>query len=57
LIFLFNDGIVKPELTTNPKADLLQLCEQYHTTLKTLLDKHAFYRSKSIKINLTFRRT
>jgi len=48
-ILLFNDDIVKHELITNPKADLLQLCEQYYTTLKTLLEKQAPIRSKSIK--------
>ena len=35
---------------TNPKADLSQLCEQLHTTLKTLLDEHALVKSKSITI-------
>ena len=44
----FNEDIVKSELITNPKADLSQLCERYQTTLKTLLDKHAPVRSKSI---------
>jgi hypothetical protein len=36
------------ELITNSKADLSisQLREQYHTTLNTLLDKHAPVRSK-----------
>jgi len=32
------------------KVDLSQLREQYHTTVKTLLDKNAPVRSKSIKI-------
>ena len=27
-ILAFNDGIVKSELITNPKADLSELCEQ-----------------------------
>ena len=49
-ILAFNDDIVKSELITNPKDDLSQLCEQYHTTLKTSLDKHAPVKSKSIKI-------
>jgi len=49
-ILALNDDIVKSELIINHKADLSQLCEQYHTTLKTLLDKHALVRSKSIKI-------
>ena len=48
-ILAFNDDIVKYELITNPKDDLSQLCEQYHTTFKTLIDKHAPIRSKSIK--------
>jgi len=49
-ILAFNDDIVKSELIANPKADLSQLCEQYYTTLKTLLDKHAPVKSKSINI-------
>jgi len=49
-ILVFNDDIVKFELITNPKADLSQLCKQYHTILKTLLDKHSHVRSKSTKI-------
>jgi len=36
----FIDDLVKSELITNPKADVSQLCEHYHATLKTLLDKH-----------------
>ena len=50
-ILEFND-IVKSEHIINPKTDLSQLCEQYHNTLKTLLDKHAPVRSTSIKIKL-----
>ena len=45
------DDIAKSEHITNPKADLSQLCEQYHTTVKTLFDKHAPVRLKSININ------
>ena len=47
-ILAFNDDLVKSELITNPKAE--QLCDQYHTTLKTLLHKLTHIRSKSIKI-------
>ena len=50
--FGFNDDIVKSitNLSLTFKAELSQLYEQYHTTLKILLDKHASVRSKSIKI-------
>ena len=48
----FNGDIVKSKLIINPKADLSQLCVQYHTTLKSLLDKQAPVRSKSAKIKL-----
>ena len=49
-ILVFKGDIVKYELTTNPKDDLSQLCEHFNTTFKTLLDKHAPVRSKSINI-------
>ena len=45
-ILAFNDDIVNSELITNPKSDLSQLCEQYHITLKSLPDKHAFIKAK-----------
>jgi len=43
----FNDDIVKSQLIMIHKADVSQLCEQYHTALKTLFQKHALVRSKS----------
>jgi len=42
--------MAKSELITNPQGDLPQLCEQYNGTLKSLLDKHAPVRSKSVKV-------
>jgi len=41
--------MVKSEFVINPKDVLSQLCERYHTTLKSLLDNHAPIRSKSVK--------
>ena len=49
-ILVFNYDIVKSELITNPNAELSQFCEQYHTTLQTLLDEQAPVRTKSIQI-------
>jgi len=48
-ILAFSDDIVKSELITQPKDNLSKLCEQYQTTLNTLLHKHAPVRSKYVK--------
>jgi len=49
-ILAFNDDKLKCKLIANPKADLSQLYEHNHNTLKSLLDKHAPVRSKSVKV-------
>ena len=42
--------LIASDLINNPSKDADALCKQYHTTLTTLIDKHALLHTKHTKV-------